>query len=86
MALDWSSGIAKFVYIATMPIAQNPNYHTATVHRHADGQSSSYFAQLFGAIEYTWVEIDVASGKTVSSSTLPVDQLPELSFCTYISA
>lgn len=65
--------------IAELPFLENPNLLTATVH------SSSYFAQLYGAIDFTWTEIDVQSGKTVHSSTIPVSQIPELAFCTYIA-
>ncbi len=45
----------------------------------------SLLLQLYGALYYTWVEIDLQTGKTVHSTPFPLDTLPELAFCMYVA-
>ena len=73
-----------FTEIAALPWFENPNLTATAVLRLPEDNTSRYFAQLYGAWVYTFVEYDIRTGLMLHNSSIPVGQLPELAYCTYV--
>jgi hypothetical protein len=81
--LDSTTGKTKNIH--DYPAIHSPEPYSSTVVAHADGKSSSYFTLLFGDREYSWIEIDVKSGKKVASTEIATKSLPgHLALSQYI--
>jgi len=81
-SVDTTTG--TFTKIYDFPPLSNPILHSTTIHTTDDGSTTSYYAELYGAVESTWIEIDVATGAVLSNSTVSALQNLPLAMPVYV--
>jgi len=73
-----------FTKIYNFPPLSPPIYHSTTIRVATDGSTTSYYAELYGAVESTWVEIDIVTGTVLSNSSVSALQNLPLAMPVYV--
>jgi hypothetical protein len=74
----------KTTTMLILPPLHDPVGTASTVRSAPDGSSASYFLQLQGTVEFRWVEIDVASHRIVSNSSVLIYGNIRLAMTVYV--